>query len=375
MIQLEEKLEKQLTLLMKEDKSFVIYQLPRQKEIRFAAQLAGKPQELYHLSDLNGKEGFVISPFRIDNTYPIVLIHPEIEISGLGNIVRALSALPYCKQQTESGNNQTIGAGIDNKKEKLIYRECFDRFIEPLKNGEFEKLVLSRSHRMTRPDSFSCLRSFLQAANDYPYMMNYLCCTPATGIWMGSTPEMILMGNANQWQTVALAGTKPADKLSDWDNKNIEEQEVVSEYIRNIIAKHTIETNEKGPYTAQAGNVAHLKTEFSFTLNDNGKIGSLLHDLHPTPAVCGIPKQEAFDFIVRNEAHNRKYYSGIIGRLAPRNETNLYVNLRCAEIDQSSITLYAGSGIMPASVHESEWEETNYKMQTLQFIFNKGRSC
>ena len=365
MIRLEEKLEKQLTQLIKEDSSFAIYQLPLSQKIDFVAQLESRPQELNRLTVLNGQKGFVISPFNTDEAHPVILIHPEIETSGLENIVHVLEFLSCNDSQEAISDTEYIEKETDQQDEYQIYEDTFCRFIAPLRGGEYKKLVLSRLHRMKKPLGFSPLKSFLRAAEAYPHMMNYLFYTPQTGLWMGCTPEIILSGKAHQWQTVALAGTMPIGESNNWDQKNVEEQEVVSKYIRQVVASYTDRIEEAGPYTSQAGNVAHLKTEFSFTLNDINAIGSLLDALHPTPAVCGFPKQEAFDFIVRNENHDRKYYSGIIGKLDPHNQTNLFVNLRCAEINQSSITLYAGSGIMPTSTPEAEWDETNYKMQTL----------
>lgn len=365
----QDKLEKQLKLLIEKGKSFAAYRLPLQYDVKFIAQLDGSPLQFHDLSDLNGKDGFVISPFKIDKNFPIVLIRPDLEVEGIGNIVEALDRLKIFDCDSASTDEGDFDVNLSGGDEYQVYKESFTRFIQPLKNGEFKKLVLSRYHRIEKPLSFSFVSSFFKALESYPHMMSYVCYTPQTGLWMGSTPEILLSGNAEKWHTVALAGTQKVDEVSgleiQWDSKNIEEQEIVSEYIRSIVGLHTSQIEEKGAYTVQAGNVAHLKTEFSFQLDNANSIGDLLHELHPTPAVCGFPKQEAWQFINENEQHARQYYSGIIGRLDPNRETNLYVNLRCAKIENSFVTLYAGGGIMATSTPESEWEETNYKMQTL----------
>lgn len=366
---IEDKLESQLVHLIKEKKSFSFYRLPSQREIYFIAQLEGQPEEYTNLSDLNNKKGFLVSPFRIDKEYPIVLIRPELEVCGLDHIYETLNKISssesYPKQEVSLPVEEEIGEDEENS----IYTTIFNRFIEPLRNGDLKKVVLSRAHKIKHPDNFSVLNSFLRATELYPHMMCYLCYTPQSGLWLGSTPEIILSGKEKQWKTVSLAGTKPlssyTDLASGWDRKNMEEQEVVSKYIRSTLAEHVSEVDEKGPYSGPAGTVIHLKTDFSFTLNDSGKIGDLLSDLFPTPAICGFPKQAAFDFINENESYNRRYYSGIIGNLDPEGETELFVNLRCAEIGKTTITLYAGGGIMPISSPDLEWEETKYKMQTL----------
>lgn len=369
MKQEEEILRSQLAQLIKQNKSFVLYRLPLQNNIHFIAQLEGEPQKLSNLSDLNGEKGFLISPFKVETKLPIVLIQPNIEATGYKNITHSLKEYTNENYIEDHSIETTCNVTNDENEEFSLYEKVFANFITALQQGEFRKLVLSRPHRIIRPKDFSCFKAFLQAVEYYPRMMIYMCYTPQTGLWMGCTPEIILSGDKNQWQTVALAGTMPIKTdgtlPNNWDNKNIDEQEVVSEYIRKIVSTYAMQLKENGPYTAQAGNVVHLKTDFSFELRNNKNIGNLLHDLHPTPAVCGFPKQAAFDFIDKNESHSRKYYSGIIGKLDPDGQTDLFVNLRCAEIDQDSITLYAGGGLMPTSSAEQEWQETQYKMQTL----------
>lgn len=153
-----------------------------------------------------------------------------------------------------------------------------------------------------------------------------------------------------------------------WDRKNQEEQGYVAGYVRRIAKKFGQKLTEKGPYTARAGQLVHLKTDFYFLLKNADNLGSLLQELHPTPAVCGLPKKEAFRFILDNEGYDRSYYSGFIGWLDPEGHTDLYVNLRCMELEANKAILYAGGGILASSEVESEWEETGEKLKTMKKI-------
>ena len=99
-----------------------------------------------------------------------------------------------------------------------------------------------------------------------------------------------------------------------------------------------------------AGALSHLKTDFQFSLKDNKGLGDLLKVLHPTPAVCGLPKEEAYRFILQNEGYDRRYYSGFIGWLDPEGRTDIYVNLRCMHIEDEQLTLYAGGGLLALSL-------------------------
>ncbi|HLV50467.1 MAG TPA: chorismate-binding protein, partial [Flavobacterium sp.] len=93
-------------------------------------------------------------------------------------------------------------------------------------------------------------------------------------------------------------------------------------------------------------------------------VKNLIQNLHPTPAVCGLPKKEAFDFIWENEGYNREFYTGFIG-IEKENMKDYFVNLRCAQIFQNQIQIYVGGGITAESNPEKEWEETELKSGTI----------
>ncbi|TAE60303.1 MAG: hypothetical protein EAY68_10395 [Bacteroidetes bacterium] len=124
------------------------------------------------------------------------------------------------------------------------------------------------------------------------------------------------------------------------------------------------------------GNLYHLKTIFSVNLNEilfENLTSTMLHLLHPTSAVCGMPIELAKKFIHNHEKHNRKYYAGFLGILNMQelNENvdsdiiSIYVNIRCMQIKELEATLYAGAGITQDSNPESEFQETENKFATL----------
>ena len=313
-----------------------------------------------------------MAPFLQSDHHPLIVIRPDItaydwdEISEAISSLECADALLTCKNQTEK-----LSPIVSEETDKARYTQAFERFITPLQKKHFQKLVLSRSSTKHINDDFSPLAAFVRACNNYPRMMIYLCHTPVSGTWVGSTPEILLSGHGKEWHTVALAGTMPMQNEvmpMDWNKKNQDEQGYVADYIRRIIKKFGNKMNEKGPYTARAGQLVHLKTDFYFLLKNTDNIGNLLQDLHPTPAVCGLPKEDAFRFILENEGYDRSYYSGFIGWLDTEGHTDLYVNLRCMEIKPGETTLYAGGGILASSEIESEWTETGDKMNTMKSI-------
>ena len=208
-----------------------------------------------------------------------------------------------------------------------------------------------------------------------------LVSTRRSGLWLMATPEILLEGSGRQWRTIALAGTMEIpeqQQTPDWSTKNIQEQRFVATYITECLEQFLLgeaaaddfshDIDEDGPYTTQAANVLHLRSDFNFSLPEHARIGNLLRRLHPTPAVCGLPKQQTFDFIRRNESISRSYYSGFTGPLFLNGETHLFVSLRCMQIAADGCHLYAGGGLLRDSVEEQEWQETESKLEAMRAL-------
>ena len=173
---------------------------------------------------------------------------------------------------------------------------------------------------------------------------------------------------------MSLAGTQPyngEDPLHSlpWTQKEIEEQAMVSRYIINRFKEIRLrEFVEVGPRTVDAGNMAHLCSTFTVdtVATDHENLGSvMLKLLHPTSAVCGMPKDPAQKLITELEAHDRKLYAGYLGPVNMNNGSHIYVNLRCMEVLKNEAILYAGAGVTAYSNPREEWEETELKCNTL----------
>lgn len=354
------------------DISFALYRLPQTDSCHLVLQTEGYPKELDDLSNLKEEKGFVMAPFVISSQKKVLIIKPEAIACGWNEIGETLSNF-HKSRMIKKIESEDITPRKESCKED--YKEIFERFIGPLKEGRFRKLVLSRYITEPVKKEFSVAEAFIDACNSYPRMFIYLCHTPIAGTWLGSTPEIFLSGHTLQWHTVALAGTmcvRDEEIPTDWDEKNCKEQKFVADYVRQKLRRFPLKGNieEKGPYTARAGMLVHRKTDFLFNLENDECLGKLIESLHPTPAVCGLPKEKAWKFITENEGYDRRYYSGIIGWLDVENETNLFVNLRCMEVGNSHARLYAGSGLLESSDIESEWEETNRKLATMKKVLN-----
>lgn len=343
-----------LDTLIEQDKSFAIYRLPGEDSPRFVMQTSGIPSVYHNIEDLSGQDGFVFAPFRITKSAPLLLIRPDC------------TSLEDVTVTTRHTPEQTVNGQQHKSLDKAGYHLLFECFKESLVKEEVEKLVLSRSKTIERKESFSPGLSFFMAAEKYIYSYVYLFHSPKVGTWLGSTPEILLSGKGNEWSTIALAGTRfPNSHAVTWDDKNLKEQQLVTSYLSDQLSSFGISPRIEGPYTVKAGELAHLRTDFSFHFGETSKLGSLLKALHPTPAVSGLPKEKAYQFILENEGYDRLYYSGFLGMLDTKEKTDLYVNLRCMRIEKSSLTLFAGGGLLASSSEDEEWEETEHKLRTM----------
>lgn len=334
--------------------SFALFRLPYEQQYTLIAQTSGEPLEVSSFAELSGKQGFVVAPFAQSEDFPILLIRPDMVShdipSDVPDAVRHFSA------------SKIADVRVD-------YQIDFANFHAHLTNGDFSKLVLTRSLFVTSDSHESPLDLFKKACERYPRMMITLVTTPKSGMWLVATPEMLLSGSGEEWQTVALAGTMPFEQDVRWSDKNIQEQRYVATYITEQLEQFTSDFKETGPRTVRAGHLAHLRSDFRFKMSSD-RVGELIQALHPTPAVCGLPKHNAFHFILQNEHSPRRYYSGFMGALSVEDKTNLFVTLRCMELFSNGYCLYAGGGILNDSTEEQEWQETEIKLDTMRNIIN-----
>ncbi len=388
---------------------FAVYRLPYAKQATLVRQTEGEPLELSSCQALNGQQGFVIAPFEITPAQPIILIRPdETECLDLSRSEECFSRNVECfSRNVECGmwneNSSATDSETDSAHDSNLippstfhipqnprqnippstfhipqyYSIDFANYHAQLENDAFRKIVLARCADEKMPEGVEPMELFYRACALYPRLFIALVDTPKSGCWLTATPEILLEGQGSDWRTIALAGTMKleGDQLNGegesltWSTKNIQEQRIVATYITECLEQFTSDFREEGPRTVRAANLVHLRSDFTFRLSDHAHIGNLLQALHPTPAVCGLPKREAFQFIVRNEHTPRRYYSGFMGPLGT-DETHLYVSLRCMNIEHDTCHLYAGGGLLKDSILEQEWQETEAKLETIRKLLD-----
>lgn len=277
----------------------------------------------------------------------------------------------------------TAGQPVEPGCNQADYRGLVQRAIEFISTSGLAKVVVSRQARAFLPDDFDPVVVFHRLCTRYANAFVSLVAVPGIGTWIGASPELLLADDGNALSTMALAGTQalpPNHPLASvaWSSKEIEEQALVSDYIRDFFQQAGVNSlEEAGPRTVAAGNVAHLRTDFRVTLPHEPRMAlanRVLHELHPTSAVCGMPKDKALAFILQNEGYDRSFYSGFLGPMHVDSQSHLFVNLRCMRLDNRTASLYVGGGVTRESDPDAEWRETELKAETLLGVLRTGDS-
>ncbi len=258
------------------------------------------------------------------------------------------------------------------------YQQLVRKSIEFIEKGVFEKIVPARSKDVELYKPIDPLHLFESLCTKYPHAFVSLVSSTETGTWVGATPEVLVSVSEDQiFKTVALAGTKFFTegmnlKSVAWTQKEIEEQAMVSRYIINCLKKLRVrEYTEHGPRTSVAGNLVHLKTDYEVDMKAISFpqfATHMLKLLHPTSAVCGMPLEESLAFLTSQESFDRAFYTGYLGPVGLSEGSHLYVNLRCIQMFEKVIRFYAGAGVTADSDPETEWHETEMKMNTMASV-------
>ena len=325
------------------------------------------------------KSGFIIKGFDQDATSQylqatvlIKLVDDKPHIDIVEDTALLQSILNLAAEMNEQPAATSVHSTHENHDHD--YLKLVKASVEHIRAGKFEKVVPSRTEKFS-VSNFNAAHLFGKLCNSYPNAFISATYTPATGFWMGATPELLIKTSGDIFKTVALAGTQQynaASSLSEvaWTQKEIEEQALVSRYIINCFKQIRLrEFEEHGPKTVKAGNLIHLKTDFEVNMAATNfpELGStMLNLLHPTSAVCGMPLDATYRFLNDNEHYQRELFSGYLGPVNIENTTAMYVNLRCMKIiNQHTLQLYAGAGVTEDSIAEKELAETKHKMATL----------
>lgn len=296
--------------------------------------------------DFTGTNGFKIVPFTDSGANGITIFRQydetDLPTSSADKQLKPVAALSTPKSD---------------------YIDCLNDCIATIRTSPtLRKVVISRV--IKRAISDADWPGFIEQLHDKnPDSFTFIYSTPQTGAWIGVSPEIIGDYSDGKFSTMALAGTRLKGE-SVWSAKDIEEQEFVSNYIAERIKNAGFDYTVSDKFTLPAGNVEHICNMFTVRESDIRKMLELVDLLHPTPALAGTPKDEAVEYILSLEHHNRECYGGYIGPFDAQS-FHFAVNLRSMCFDERTVAVFVGSGITDKSIPESEYAETQAKSEVI----------
>lgn len=352
MSELEDKWDKVIRRAETTDALFCIFKKRGGKTQFFASNES-------QLSDYTpNTDGFILSSFEENK---LKMIHNDIsfDLNSEDDIANFAAYLNQCQKI-----NLTSKTDISTSTE--TYEQSFDTVMQKLKSKEAEKIVLSARQNIETEKSAFEIFSNIESKDNYEFA--YMLHLPNGETWIGCTPEILLQKRDESYSTISLAGTISNDGKQQWHEKEIREQQVVTDYITERLNEVNASISVGTTYSKAAGMIQHLCTDISFTSSES--LSSLIKLLHPTPAVLGYPTSTALSAIKNAESHERELYSGVVGfQSSSKGEADIFVNLRCGKLNKDRLILYAGGGIMPDSTEENEWNEVQMKFKSIKKSF------
>ncbi len=258
----------------------------------------------------------------------------------------------------------------------LQWQTIVEQAVRFIRAGEMQKVVLARTRAAQFDMSIDPLSALKRLNQRYLQTYRFLFSPRPGRAFFGATPELLARVEKPHVYSVALAGsiasgTSPIeiDALAEAllnSPKDRHEHALVVEAIRGVLEPMTVRL-ELGsiPKIRRLANIQHLETPVQGVLADGHDIHDVISALHPTPALGGVPRQSALDFILHNEPVTRGWYAAPIGWLDAEGNGLFAVAIRSALCDGNKALLYAGAGIVDGSDPMREWQETELKFQPL----------
>lgn len=252
--------------------------------------------------------------------------------------------------------------------------------VDMITNNKLEKIVLARKKEFKTNYEIDFTEIINVLNTDYRDCFNFLLKSNDS-YFFGSSPELLAEINYTSFKSEALAGSikRGNSEIEDnylsaillKDNKNLTEHQIVIDYLKsnlkNVVNNFVI---SEVPKIKRLKNIQHLQTEIQGQIKSDVDIFNLVSKIFPTPAVCGIPKDESLNKLSDLENFERGIFTGIIGWFNFNNRADFYVAIRSGLYKDNFLSVFAGSGIVHNSNALDEYKETELKLKVITDLFN-----
>ena len=322
----------------------------------------------------SGTGPVLFTSFSFDRNEESVLVIPQVIVGqkGAQSWITWIGDTPQ-PVLPESPAQYSQGAFTfgDGSISTSAWKERVAEAIKRVDSSQVDKVVLARDLVAKSTTGIQTIPILKKLAAEYPSTWTF-----AVDGLVGATPELLLRLSRGMVTSRVLAGTIPKTGNDEKDlalaaslarsSKDLEEHEYAVRSVADALEPFCSSTNvPESPFVLHLANVMHLATDVTGALIETKQrvdAFSLLQSLHPSAAVCGTPRNIAFDIITEVEGMNRGRYAGPVGWIDASGDGELGIALRSGQITDREIRIFAGCGIVAGSNPEKELEESNAKM-------------
>ena len=320
----------------------------------------------------------VLPKFLIINDGKNITIRMNIEIDPRISIQDNINEFWDIREKIISSKSQNYNYGNANLSLDDFYKSFYKNYpllnkqmsaaIKLINDGCIEKLVLGSKLIFQLKKKLNIIQILHKLRLSQANACRYLWKRNKENIIFGASPEKLFSLKGKVLQLEAIAGTEKIGFDMETllrSDKNLREHNFVINYLIENLKFLNIRNYKKGEIKVKKfGNIAHLCTFISAEVN---KICPfvLLEKLHPSPAVCGFPKEKALDYLDSLENFDRGNYASPFGWVDVEGNADFRVALRGARILNGEIEFIAGSGLVKGSICEKEIDEIKLKLASL----------
>ncbi|MEJ6607097.1 MAG: isochorismate synthase [Candidatus Planktophila sp.] len=330
----------------------------------------------------SGTGPILFTSFSFDQSEDSVLIIPKVLV-GMRNGVSWITwigdeAQPVLPESSAPLSNVTYSWG-DGSISPAEWQVRVASAIKEIEDTQLEKVVLARDLKAVSDGAIDARRILLSLSREYPSTWVF-----AVAGLVGATPELLIRLSRGMVTSRVLAGTisKTGDDEKDLalaaslarSSKDLEEHEYAVRSVADALEPFCSSTNvPESPFVLHLSNVMHLATDVTGALIESKKsvdAFTILESLHPSAAVCGTPTLIAAKIIKDIEGMSRGRYAGPVGWLDASGDGEICIALRCGQINENEIQIYAGCGIVAGSNPGVELSESNAKFAPMRSALN-----
>ncbi len=335
---------------------FAPAQTPQTPWERFGAGSLVLPRMLFVLEE--GDVGVVLAP-GVSGDEALRLIERSFEN---GKTVGASSVLRGPLREARSIDEQS-------------WLQSVATIAGEIRDGAYEKTVLATSIELESDADLPLGATLSHLRADYPDC-HVVSFTAGDATLVCASPELLVSLEDGRARTLGLAssqrrGRTPAEDralgqelLADAKSR-VEHEVVVREIVERLDGATDHLEVDDSPSIRRFRNIQHLATRIGGDARDGVDVLEFVERLHPTPAVCGRPRDVAREVIARHEGFDRGWYAGPVGWLDANGDGEFAVALRTALLRGPRAWLFAGNGIMGDSDPRAELDEVSLKFRPL----------